>query len=260
MLKRITRMLTGSLVLVPALFLMSGVTGVAAEEIKIGAGAAPTENVLKPVKQPFEKATGVTLNIISSGPKLALEDLQRGTVDAAAAGLSFDDWMGLMKKEGSEVKDPASLNQVTIGKDSIIVLVHKDNAVKQLSKEQLKGIFTGKITNWKEVGGADLPIIVVWGSLIPGTNSLFTKHILDGESTVKDALGATTADDVKQNVAANPEAVGIGPAAVVDATVRSPATPEVSRPITLLTKGAPAPNVQKLLDFIKGEGQKYIAH
>ncbi|MDA8083620.1 MAG: substrate-binding domain-containing protein [Nitrospiraceae bacterium] len=229
-----------------------------AGEIKIGAGAAPTENVLKPVREAFEKATGDRLTIISSGPKNALIDLQKGNVDAASAGLTFDDWMGLMKKEGAEVKDPAAFQQVTIGKDSIVVLLQKDNPVGKLTKEQLKGIFTGKIQNWKEVGGKDMQIIVVWGKLIPGTNSLFVKNMLDGEAAAKEVLDATTAEDVRQNVAANPEAIGIGPAAVVDSTVKSPETPEISRPIILLTKGKPSPAVQKLIDFVGGEGKKYI--
>ncbi len=229
-----------------------------AEEIKVGAGAAPTENVLKPIKEPFEKATGIKLAIIASGPKMALIGLQKGEVDAAAAGLSFEEWMGLMKKEGAEVQDAASLQQVTIGKDKIIVLTHKDNPVSKLSKEQLKGLFTGKIGNWKEVGGKDAPVLVVWGKLIPGTNSLFIKNIMDGESQAKDILEATTAEDVRQNVASNPEAIGIGPMAVVDATVKSPESPEIARGIILLTKGKPSPAIQKLIDFIKGEGQKYI--
>lgn len=229
-----------------------------ASEIKIGAGAAPTENILKPIKEHFEKATGIKLQIISSGPKIALEDLQKGTINAAAAGLTLDDWLALMKKEGAEVKDPSRLQSVVIGKDRIVVLVHKDNPVNTLSKEQLHGIFTGKVQNWKEVGGKDMPIIVVWGKLIPGTNTLFVNRILDGQAITKDILEATTAEDVKHNVASNIEAIGIGPIAIIDDTVRSPDIPEVSRPITLLTIGKPSPEVQKLIDYINGEGKRYI--
>lgn len=229
-----------------------------ANELKVGAGAAPTENVLKPIKEHFEKATGIKLNIISSGPKVALQDLEKGSVDAAAAGLTFDDWMALMKKENVEVKNPGSFQQFTIGKDRIVVLVHKSNPVSKLTKEQLKGIFTGKITNWKDVGGKDMPILVVWGKLIPGTNSLFTRNMLDGETVTKEVLDATTAEDVRHHVSSNPEAIGIGPVAVINDTIKSPEIPEISRPIILLTVGKPSANVQKLLDYIKGEGQKYI--
>jgi phosphate transport system substrate-binding protein len=231
---------------------------VAAEEIKIGAGAAPTENVLKPIESAFEKASKLDLSIIASGPKQAFIDLERGTVDAAAAGLSFDDWMALLKKEGVATADAATYQKNVIGKDRVMVIVHKDNPVAKLSKEQLTGLFTGKITNWKDVSGNDAPVLIVWGGLTQGTNSMFIKHIMDGAKPATEVIPATTAEDIRQNVAANPEAIGIGPQAIVNGTVKSPQTPELSRPITLLTKGAPSAKVQKLLDFIKSDGATYI--
>ncbi|WP_246559271.1 substrate-binding domain-containing protein [Citrifermentans pelophilum] len=222
-----------------------------AEELKIGAGAAPTENVLKPAKTAFEKSTGVSLSIVANGPKQAFVDLDRGSVDAAAAGLSYDDWLALLKKEGVVVADPTAYKPVIIGKDKVVVIVHKDNPVAKLNKEQLTGIFSGKINNWKEVGGKDLAVLVVWGSLTQGTNSMFIKNVMDGAKPSSEVIPASTAEDIRQNVAANPEAVGIGPQAIVNSSVRSPETPEVARPITLITKGAPSAKVKKLLDFIK---------
>lgn len=229
-----------------------------ADVLKIGAGAAPTENVLKPIELAFEKASGLDLSITSSGPKQAFIDLNRGTVDAAAAGLSLDDWMALLKKEGVPVADPAAYKPVTIGKDRVIVIVHKSNPIAKLNKEQLTGIFTGKLTNWKEVGGSDTPILIVWGGLTQGTNSMFVKNIMDGATPTTEVIGVSTAEDIRQNVSVNPEAIGFGPQAILNDTVRSPETPEVARSITLITKGAPAAKVQKLLDFIKVEGPKYI--
>jgi len=228
------------------------------EVIKIGAGAAPTENILKPVEAAFEKATSLELAIISSGPKQAFIDLDRGTVDAAAAGLSFDDWLELLKKEGVTVADPALYKPVVIGKDNVIVIVNKDNPVTKLTREQLTGIFTGKTGNWKEVGGKDALILVVWGGLTQGTNAMFVKNIMDGAKPTNEVIAATTAEDIRQNVASNPEAIGIGPNAILNSTVKSPETPEVTRPITLITKGAPSAKVKKLIDFIMGDGKKYI--
>lgn len=229
-----------------------------AEELRIGAGAAPTENILKPIKVAFEKASGITLSTISNGPKQAFIELDKGTVDAASAGLSIDDWWALLKKEGVPVTDQAAYRHQVIGKDRVVVLTHKDNKIAALSNEQLVGIFSGKIQNWKEVGGKDMPILVVWGTLIPGTNSMFTKVALGNALVTKDVLEATTAEDVKDKIKANPEAIGIGPAAVVDDSVHSPKTTEVARSITIMTKGAPSAKVQKLLDFIKGDGARLI--
>lgn len=229
-----------------------------AEELRIGAGAAPTENVLKPIKAAFEKATGISLAVISNGPKQAFLDLDKGSFDAAAAGLSYEEWQKLMKKEGHEIKDPAAYQSVLIGKDRIAVITNKDNRIEKLSKEQLQGIFTGKISNWKDVGGKDMPVLVIWGTLIPGTNTMFGKVVLDGAAPTKEVLEATTAEDIKDKIKSNLEAIGIGPAAIVDTQVWSPQTPEVARPITLLTKGAPSPKVKKLIDFINGEGKSLI--
>ena len=246
--------------LIAIFFVMSlfSVSLAAAEELRIGAGAAPTENILKPVKSPFEKATGLTLGIFASGPKNAFIDLEKGAVEAAAAGLSLDDWMALLKKEGVAVTDPKAYQSVVIGKDKIIILTHKSNTIKSLSKEQLKDIFTGKTVNWKDVGGTDAPILVVWGKLIQGTNSMFVKNMLDGANPTHEVMEVGTADDVKNAVESNPEAIGIGPLSVAGPTLNIPETPELSRAITLLTKGAPKPGVQKLINFIAGEGAQYV--
>jgi phosphate transport system substrate-binding protein len=228
-----------------------------ADEIKVGAGQAPTSNILKPIKEPFQKATGTSLSILPCGPKAALEELLKGSVEVALGGLAFDDWIAMMKQEGSEVKDPGSLQHIPVGKDRIIAMIHKDNPVNKLSKEQLKDIFTGKITNWKDVGGKDMPVLVVWTKLLGG-NFLFQKSILDGAAPATDVLAVNTSEDAKATVTSNPEAIAIGPVALIDNTLKTPETPEVARPITLITKGKPTPKIQKLIDFVKGEGQKYV--
>lgn len=238
---------------------LSFTTTVRSEMIKVGAGAgAPTENILKPIKEPFEKATGIQLNILSAGVKAAMVDLEAGTIDAAAAGLAYQDWLSFMKKEGAEVKDPTAYTPFVIGKDRLAVIVNKENPVTKLSREQLQKIFSGEIDNWKDVGGTDMPILVVWGQLQQGTNNTFIKQIMDGKQIVKDVLQVPSAAEVKITVMANAMAIGFGPGGVVDATIKAPEIPDIARDITLATKGKPSPKVQKLIDFILGEGKKYI--
>ncbi len=103
-----------------------------------------------------------------------------------------------------------------------------------------------------------MPIIIVWGKLTPGMNTLFISKIFDGEFPTKDVLEAVTGPDVKQNIASNHEAIGIVASNVADDTIKVPEIPEISSDIILVTKGKPSHNVQKLIDFIKGERQKYI--
>jgi len=239
-------------------FLMLSSIPCAAEEIKIGAGAAPTENIFKKIQEPMEKSIGVKLVLISNGPSEALKELDKGNVEAASGGLTFPDWMAMMDKEGYAIPDKTAYKHRVIGKDVIKVLVNKDVAMKQLSNEQLKGIFTGKTKNWKEIGGPDKPVVVLLGSKIPGTQSVFQKQAMDGETFTKEFKEGTTAEDLKSKVIATSGGVCLGTLSQIDATVNAPEISEFGRPITLITKGEPSPGITKMLEFLKGEGKKYL--
>lgn len=240
------------------LFLVTCTTAsVFGAEIVIGAGAAPSNIIIKPIKEPFEKSTGIKLNLIESGPKVAMQDLLKGEIDVAGVGLGMKEYMDMLKKEGVTV-DESKLKGYVVGKTRAVALLHKDNPITKLTKEQLKDIFSGKISNWKDVGGKDLPIVVVIGKLIPGQVSLFTNKALDGIKILSNAKEATTAPNVKEIVASTPGAIGIAVPAVADSSVKIPEQPEATSDITLVTKGDASPAIQKLIDFINGEGQKYI--
>lgn len=235
------------------------VQGAVAEEVKIGTGAAATENIFNKIKDPLEKASGVKLVVISGGPVQALKDLDAGSVDAAVGGLTFPDWMALMAKEGYPIADKSIYKNRVIGKDIVKVLTNKDVPVSALSQEQLTAIFTGKAKNWSEVGGPDKPLVVLLGSKIPGTQSVFQKQILNGAAYTTEAVEGTTIDDLKTKLIATPGSICLGAMSQIDNTVNAPAIPEVGRPITLITKGAPTGGLQKMLDFLSGPGQQYLA-
>lgn len=236
-----------------------GLAGIAlAEEVKIGAGAAATENIFNKIKDPMEKANGVKLVVTSSGPVQAVKDLDAGTVEAAVGGMTFPDWMTMMEKEGYAIADKSAYKNRVIGKDVVKVMTNKDVTVSALSKEQLTGIFTGKVKNWKEVGGPDKPVALILGSKIPGTQGVFQKQILNGEAYAAGAIEGTTAEDLKTRVIATPGGVALAALAQIDSAVNGPSIPEVGRPVTLITKGAPSAGLQKMLDYLSGEGQQYI--
>ncbi len=231
-----------------------------AQEIKVAAGVAPTENIFDHIKGPFEKASGLKLTIITKGSGDNLRELDKGSVEAAVGGVSFPDWMDLMAKEGYKIPDKDAYKYRVIGKDIVKVFLNKGNTVKKLSKEQLKGIFTGKVGNWKEAGGKDMEITIVSGVQIHrGAHAVFQKQVMDGEPYTKKLREVATSEDLKKQLSLMQGAIAIGPAGILDASIASPEIPEVGRPITLITKGAPSPNILKMLDFIRGEGQKYLA-
>lgn len=229
-----------------------------AAEIELGGGGAAIATVITPVKAAFEKATGNNLIILQSTPKEGLKQLWKGDLKVTASAHALDDIIAGADKDGVKV-DKAALQKVEIGTNKTVVLIHPTNPVTNLTKDQMKGLFTGRITNWKDVGGNDAPVLVVWGKNSPGQNALFTKTILDGDKIVAENLETTDYKGIKDTVATMPEAIGIDPLGMVDATVKGiKPVPEVNSPILLITKGAPSAPVKQLIDFIKAEGKKYI--
>lgn len=237
----------------------SAVAAFGGEEVKVGGGGASIATVFKSVKPHFDKEAGMTLVLAQSTPKNGLMDLMSGAVDVATAAVPLESMIKGAEKEGVKV-DPAALETTVVAKNRTVLFVHPSNTVQKLSRDQIKGIFTGKIANWKEVGGADAPILVAWGKLTPGQNAQFTKVILDGEPVMKDVIETTDYNGIRETVAATPEAVGIDPFALsVDGTVKAVATdPELTSDVIVVTKGKPSPKAQKLISYISGAGSKYI--
>lgn len=230
----------------------------AADEIRVGGGGAAMMTVFQPIKPHFEKATGITLINLQSSPKGGLVNLLEGRVDLSVAAHALDSLIAALAQENVQV-NAARLVQQTIGVNRTVVLVHPSNPVRHLSKEQLKGLFTGRTANWRLVGGDERDVLVVWGRGTPGQNADFTRRVLDGESVTKDVLETANYVDIKKTVAATPEAIGIDTVSVTDETVKVvDSDAPLSNPIIAVTLGPPSAKVQRLLDYVRGEGRAHI--
>jgi len=93
------------------------------QEIKVGAGAAGTEDIFNKIKVPFEKTSGTKLVLISNGPVEALKELDKGLLEVAVGGVTFLDWMEMMEKEGYKVPDKNVYKYQVIGKDTVKIIV-----------------------------------------------------------------------------------------------------------------------------------------
>jgi phosphate transport system substrate-binding protein len=94
--------------------------------------------------------------------------------------------------------------------DGLSVYVHEQNGIKQLSIPQLADIFTGKIRNWKEVGGQDLPITIYSRENSSGTYEFFKEHVLGGKDFAASAQAMPGTAALLQSVANDPKAIGYG--------------------------------------------------
>ena len=241
-----------------ALFAAASILGAQAPvSLRIGGGAAPIENIFKPIQEDLLKAQGITLVLNSEGPDVAFRLLDEGKVDAASAGLSWTGWLELMKSKGYAVANPGAYHVETIGEDQIHVFVSPEVAVFKLSEDEIRGLFSGAITNWKDLGGPDLPVLPVLGTKVPGTNKVFQQKFMGGKPFTAGARTAGTSPEVTALIAKTPGAIGFGPMSAKENlnVWCPPEAPVATRPILLITKGEPGEAMKRLLAFIKGRGK-----
>lgn len=221
-----------------------------AAEIKVGGGGASCNGFFIPAAESFKAETGIALKVMPSTPGLGLIELHVGIVDLATAAVPLNDMIRGAAINGITL-DPAEFTVTEIGTNKTLVFTHKSNTVKTLSKEQLKDIFTGKITNWKQVGGADQEIVVAWAIATPGQNTLFTKQMLNGNYITQKHHEVTNYESIINFVEKSPGAIGIDPEGFVSSRTNTPQTPLIISPVIAVTKGKPSANAEKLIRFVK---------
>lgn len=224
-----------------------------ADEISVEGGAASISTVFVPIKEAFEGATGDRLTIKLTTPVDSLIALHRGEVDLASISpLVLEDTIAKVRGRGVPF-NLSDYQQRTIAQDRVVFFVNKANKVTQLSKEQLKGIFTGALTNWKDVGGADQPIAVYWGKDAPFLNAIFSRKIMDGSKLTDRATVVGDLFALRQAVLQDPAAIVFNSNGLKMPTLKVLATPLIPLPIVVLTKGEPSPKVERLLEFYESE-------
>jgi phosphate transport system substrate-binding protein len=147
--------------------------------------------------------------------------------------------------------DPARLNTVEVGKNDSITFLNKKNNIKKLTRKQLKGIFSGKITNWKQLHGDNRAIVVVWNQLAAAENEIFIRDILGDEPFAPKLLPVYTYEEVRKMVMETPGAIGVAPSGYIVSGLNVPTAPRVSSPVIVVTKGEPSPWVKNLTDLLK---------
>ncbi len=240
-----------SLFTVVILFLVS--TSAVAEDIRIIGGAAAISTVFAPIKDHYQSQTGDRLIIDISDPSDSLLALEKGRVDLVSINaLALESGLSEAKKRGTVI-DPASLKIEQIAMSSLVVFLNKANKVSQLSKEQLSGIFTGKITNWREVVGDDRPIIVIWGTETNFLNKVFSERILDSRKVTSKAVLVGDHFELRQLVLQTPGAIAINTSGLIMPGLKVPRTPLLELPILVVTKGKPSAKVERVISFYKKE-------
>lgn len=184
--------------------------------------------------------------------------------------------IGMSSRDLKDEEIESGLQEIVIAYDGIVVVTHPSNQVKDLTMEQVKQIFTGEVTNWKELGGKDMEIVVVSREDGSGSRDAF-QEIVDYSSgeLIKNAIIASGNGNIKTTVANNKHAVGFISFEYIDESISTidingvEATAEnvlqekysLSRPFLFVHKeGKLSDAGQRFIDFILSDaGQKIAA-
>ena len=253
--------------LLPVLFCFSVVSAFAGQ-INVWGSTTCQKRFLEPGAAAFNKATGDTIKVYGVGTGKGMMALIAGKTDVAAASSPLASAIKsahkTAKKAGKEIVVPDNLVFHQVAEDVIVPIVHKSNPVDSLTWEQLTKLNTGAIKNWKEVGGADMPVKVVTSHAGSATRAVFQKKVMKKADYAADATLVKSTRLELQQVSKNQGAVG----AVSEAFFKlNPGdckivkTDDIRRPLALITVGPPTPEVQKILDFFNSAaGQQFAAN
>ncbi|KSU87173.1 MULTISPECIES: phosphate ABC transporter substrate-binding protein [Priestia] len=181
--------------------------------------------------------------------------------------------IGMSSRDLKEEEKATGLKEHIIAYDGIVVITHPTNKVKNLSTEEVKKIFTGEITNWKELGGEDMEIVVVSREDGSGSRDAFQEIVgYSSGELIKNAIVASGNGNIKTTVATNKHAVGFVSFEYIDESVATlningvqPTADNVlqqkyslSRPFLFVNKQETlSEEGQKFIDYILSpEGQK----
>ncbi len=220
----------------------------AAETIKMSGAATVFNAVVQTGKEAVEKNTGHTLQLVSSNSGKGLADLASGAVDIAMVSEPLDVSAPLAEVAGTKI-DAKAVQFFELKKDEIVFVVHPSNPVAKLSPEQLKDILSGKIANWKDVGGKDKPIVVYGEGPTAGTRAMIKKLVLGGAEYTPGLKAQTSIKRVAELVAGDEAGIaGVGRNYVEAGKTKAVESKKFERPLALATLGAPKPAAKAVID------------
>ena len=266
------------ILLLPLLFATCGRSGQNTVQIK---GSDTMVNLGQSWAEKYmEENPGDFVAVTGGGSGTGFSSLVSGTCDCAMSSRNIKEKeIALANKRG------VYPYEITVALDGLAVVVNPENPVDKLTMDQLAGIFSGKLSNWKEIGGTDERIVVLSREVNSGTHVYFKEHVLrKGDKKSKEefssgALMLSSSQAIADEVAGNSAAIGYygmgyisdkhKPVSIAKDTESPYVAPTIenviggsypiSRPLLMYTNGPPQGLIKKFIDFaLSAEGQKIV--
>lgn len=211
---------------------------------------------------------GLSISVAGGGSGAGIKGAMDGTFNIGAASRELS---------SAEITSNPGIEDTMIGSDGIAIALNTQNKVTALTKKQVFDIFTGKITNWKDVGGEDAPIFVQTREAGSGTLGAFMELAIQptdkNGAIVSTATPHTSNSLLRQAVAGNKNAIGFVSFGYIDSSISTPTVEGVSatvvnalskkwpyvRPLNIVTKGKPSGLTAQYINYLLSpEGQELL--
>ncbi|MDD2436370.1 MAG: phosphate ABC transporter substrate-binding protein [Massilibacteroides sp.] len=183
--------------------LMLGIatTSVSAQRIKGSDTCLPLTQ--KEAESFMNKNKSAKITVTGGGSGVGISALKEGTTEIAMSSrkMKFDEKIKLQEAK-------KNIKEIVVGYDALAVVVHPSNKLSNLTREQLEGIFTGKIKNWKEVGGTDMKIVAYSRETSSGTYEFFKENVLKNKNYMNGILSMPATGAIIQSVSQTKGAIG----------------------------------------------------
>ena len=249
--KKMTKVLTTVLVIALAALTLAGCARKDTSPVTTD-GSTSMEKVIGTLGEAFTEKEGINVTYNPTGSGSGIQAVSEGRCDIGLSSRALKD------------DEKAALTETVVALDGIAMIVNPENPVSDLTVEQIADIYTGKITNWSEVGGNDAEIVLIGREAGSGTRDGF-ESITETKDACQYRQELTSTGDVITTVSQNPNAIGYASLAAIkdsvkaltvngvaptEATVKD-GTYLVQRPFVLVTKegAALSETAQKFFDF-----------
>lgn len=216
----------------------------------------------------MDKNPSINISVRGGGSGVGVAALQNRTVDIANSSRP-------MKSKEISASKSKGINPTAyaVANDGIAIVVHKSNKIKNLSVNQIRDIYTGKIKNWNQLGGANMPIVVISRDVASGTFEVFNDKALKGAKVDGSAQMLASNNSIVTAVGNTPGGIGYAGLGYINSevnvvtvenvmpsetTVKDASYP-LSRKLYMYTDGKAGGEVAKFISYIQSaEGQELV--
>lgn len=230
--------------------------GASASSLKVSGSTTVASAIMLPMEGQIEGDTGVALEVTANGSSRGIDDLINGRSQLAMISAPLEVTVAKIEKKSPGSLDGTDLQGHMVGETRVAFVVHPSNPVQSLTLVQVADVLSGSVTNWSQLGGLDMPIVIVAETLGGGLRTLVESELTDGASIAGTVREFPNATQVPQVASQFPPAFGLAPfkaAGASDAKILE-TDQAISQPLILVTNGTVSEEMQAVIDATRKAG------